>query len=233
MTVRRGIVGLGAAIALALFSGPAAPPGVAHAVELSDVRVSERQGYVTVSFRMESVLSDRIRNTLERGMPATVLVSLDVWRHRGGWFDELIENRTVIMRFYRDTWSDEYRLARQIEPESALPDIAAVERQLARPMRVAVTRVANLEPGEHYYAIVQVTVKPLTVQELEEVEKWLSGEARRAGKPGPASIARLPQYLVGVLANLSGLGDEVTSVRTETFDLERLFATPPQPGAPR
>lgn len=199
----------------------------AQAVELADVRMGERQGYVTVSLRMTNVLSDRIRGTLERGMPATVLVHLDLWRHRGGWFDELKANQSVVLRFYRDAWSDEYRLARQLEPEMSLPDLAAVERELSRPLRVSVTRVANLDPDKRYYAIVEVTVKPLTVQELEEVEEWLSGEAKRAGRPGPASIAKLPRYLVGVLANLSGLGDERTSYRTETFDLAGVLSGSP------
>ena len=44
-------------------------------------------------------------------------------------------------------------------------------------------------------------------------------------KPGPGSLARLPTYLVGVLANLSGLGDESTVVRTEAFALQ-----PARPG---
>ena len=68
-------------------------------------------------------------------------------------------------------------------------------------------------------------MKPLTVEDIDEVERWLSGEAKRAGKPGPGSIARLPGYLVNLLANLSGLGDETATVRTSTFsraDLERL-----------
>jgi hypothetical protein len=231
VTAKQAIGALGAAIALALCA--AGMPREANALELTNVGVGERQGYVAVSFRMEKVLSNRIKGTLERGMPATVIVSLDVWRHRGGWFDELVENRAIMMRFYRDAWSDEYRLARHLEPEIELPDIGSVERELTRPMRIGVTRVANLSPDERYYAIVHVTLKPLTVQELEEVEKWLSGEARRAGRPGPASIAKLPRYLVGVLANLSGLGDESTSLRTETFTLAGLLAAPGEAGAPR
>jgi len=62
-----------------------------------------------------------------------------------------------------------------------------------------------------------VTVKPLTVEDLQRVEDWLSGEAKRTGRPGPGSIARLPRYLVGVLANLSGLGDETTRWRSASF----------------
>ena len=46
---------------------------------------------------------------------------------------------------------------------------------------------------------------------------------RQGGFAGPGSLARLPTYLVGVLANLSGLGDEAAVVRTEAFALEELL----------
>ena len=205
---------LGVVVAVALVSLGPLP---ARAVEVSDVRVTRVEDHVTVTLHTGHVLSPRVRESLERGMPATVRLTVDVWRVRPGWFDQRVGSQRGEVRIARNAWSDEYQMRRLAGPLLTLLDLDETERELARPMRVRVLPVAELRPDARYYAIVRVEVKPLTVEDIEEVERWLSGEAKRAGKPGPGSIARLPTYMIGLLANLSGLGDETAQVRTGTF----------------
>jgi hypothetical protein len=114
-------------------------------------------------------------------------------------------------------------MQRDAGPRITLPDIDEVEFELARPTRVRLVPVTSVAPVVGHYVIARVEVKPLSVEDIEEVEGWLSGEAKRAGKPGPGSIARLPSYMMGVLANLSGLGDEVARFRGGTFTREDLL----------
>jgi hypothetical protein len=201
-------------VGIALVLGPA---GVARAVEVDAVRVTRVEDHVAVTLRMGGVLSPRVRASLERGMPATVDLSVDVWRVRPGWFDKLVKSERAEIGVARNAWSDEYQMRRQAGPTLTLLDLDEVEREMARPTRVRILPVDGLEADETYYAIVRVVVKPLSVEDIEEVERWLSGEAKRAGKPGPGSIARLPTYMLGVLANLAGLGDETVTHRTGTF----------------
>jgi hypothetical protein len=211
---------LGFALVLACASASARP---ACAVELTGISAVESGGYVAGTVRLAHVLSPRIRSALDRGMPTTVDVTVEVWRARPGWFDALVGSQRASMRAFRNAWSDDFTFRRNLEPERTFVTLDDVEQEIERPLRVSVLRVARLDPDERYYLIVRATVRPLTVEDLEAVEKWLSGEAKRAGKPGPGSLARLPTYLVGVLANLSGLGDESAVVRTEAFALEELL----------
>jgi hypothetical protein len=156
----------------------------------------------------------------------TVIVTIDVWQNRAGWFDRLVGEQTVVLRAFRNAWSDDFTLRRGNEPDRMIGDQHHLELEIARPMRVRVVPAARLAPAERYYAIVTASVKPLTVEDLEAVEKWLSGEAKRSGKPGPGSLAKLPRYLVGVLANLSGFGDEVARWRSGNFTLAALVDSP-------
>jgi hypothetical protein len=123
-------------------------------------------------------------------------------------------------------WSDDFTLRRGTEPEHTVPDVEAVEAEIGRALRVRIAPLSGLSPDARYYVLVTVTVKPLNVEDLRRVEDWLSGEAKRTGKPGPGSIARLPRYLVGVLANLSGLGDETLRWRSASFRPADLPAGP-------
>ena len=214
----------------AAVAGPAAAlvAAPARAVEVTDLRVTRVEDHVTVTLSTRRVLSPRVRESLERGMPATVRLSVDVWRVRPGWFDQRAGTQRAEVRIARNAWSDEYQMRRQAGPLLTLLDLDEAERELARPLRVRVLPVTQLQGEARYYAIVRVQVKPLTVEDIEEVERWLSGEAKRAGKPGPGSIARLPAYMVGLLANLSGLGDETAMLRTGTFTRAELLG----PGSP-
>ena len=208
----------------------AALPAVAQAVEIRDTRILLLEQDVAVALRTTAALSPRVRSSLERGMPATVQLTVELWRVRPGWFDQRAHLEHTEIRIARDAWSDEYLMQRDSGPRITVPDLEEVDYQLARPMRVRLLPASTMEPGARYYVIARVEVKPLTAEDIEEVEGWLSGEAKRAGKPGPGSIARLPAFMMGLLANLAGLGDETAAVRTGTFmraQLERLAAPPP------
>lgn len=197
-------------------------PGAAQGVEVGGANVARSGEWLTTTLRVEDALVGRIAQSLDRGMPVTVVVRVDIWQDRTGWFDRLVGEQTVMLRAFRNAWSEDFTLRRDPDGERMIPDLAALEGEIARPMRVHVVPMARLARGERYYAIVQVAVKPLTVEDLETVEKWLSGEAKRSGKPGPGSIAKLPRYLVGVLANLSGFGDEVARWRGPRFTPDQL-----------
>jgi len=207
-------------IRLALVVGLTLAPAAVHAVEVRDGRILRFGDHAAVALRTTSVLSPRVRGSLERGMPATVHLSVDLWRVRPGWFDQLVHTEQSEIRVARDAWSDEFQLHREGGPLLVLLDLDEVERELTRPTRVRLVPVAAMMAGVQHYAIVHVEVKPLTVEDIEEVEAWLSGEAKRSGKPGPGSIARLPRYMVGILANLSGLGDETATYRSGAFTRE-------------
>ena len=211
--------------ACALFALLAAPLR-ADAVELRGTSIARSGDWTIASLRAEDAFSDRISQTVDRGMPVTVVVTVDIWQDRSGWFDRLVGEQQVVLRAFRNAWSDDFTLRRDREPEHTITDLAALETEIARPMRVRAVPLARLAADERYYAIVQVAVKPLTVEDLETVEQWLSGEAKRTGKPGPGSIAKLPRYLVGILANLSGFGDEVGRWRSGMFTTESLPVLP-------
>jgi hypothetical protein len=192
-------------------------PAAALAVEIVGVRVTRLENHVAVALGHVQLLSPRVRESMERGMPATVRLTVDLWRDRPGWFDQHVRSEHAETRVGRNAWSDEYQMRRQAGPVLTLIDLDEVERELDRPTRVRLLPVSELSAGERYYAIVRVEVKPLSVEDIEEVERWLSGEAKRIGKPGPGSIAQLPYYVIRLLANLSGLGDETATFRTGSF----------------
>ena len=63
--------------------------GMAHAIDIDPGAIDVRQGRVEVAVRVSDLFPPRVEESLVRGMPATLLISAELWRHRTGWFDRL------------------------------------------------------------------------------------------------------------------------------------------------
>src|SRR5690348_16417054 len=74
------------ALAVALSSGAARS---ASAFQVSLMTPHARGEWAVVDARLDDLFEDRVVQSLERGMPATIQVHAELWRKRGLWFDAL------------------------------------------------------------------------------------------------------------------------------------------------
>jgi hypothetical protein len=226
-----GLLALGAA--LGAVSPPAAEDAPRRGLDVAAARVFLAGDTLAVEVRLAGFWSPRVRGSLERGMPATLLVTADLWRHRRSWFDRMVATRSVLYRVRYDAWREDYVLQRNLEPPQHLPSLDAVGQALARPLRLAAAEAREVETLRRHYVVVTASLRPLTPEGVREVERFLSSQLRSSGESGDGagleSIARLPSSLLSVLAALSGLGDEIAVLRTPVFVLpgrDRLPGTP-------
>jgi hypothetical protein len=217
---------LAAALCLAQAPGAwAADAGSApRGLDIRSARVFLVGDTLSVGVKLGGFFSDRVGGSLERGMPATLLVTADLWRDRAGWFDRLEATRSVLWRVRYDAWRGDYDLRRGAEPVLHADSLGAVAALLSRPLRLPVARARDLPPGHRYYVVVTASLRPLTPEGVREVEQFLSTQLRSsggagAGGSGSVSIGRLPSSLLSALAALSGLGDEMVVHRTPAFVL--------------
>jgi len=141
-----------------------------------------------------------------------------VWRDRAGWFDQLVESRSLLYRIRYDAWGEDFDVGRGTEEAQHLGSLDDVADSLSRPLRVPLMPQHKLTPGHRYYLVVTASLRPLTPEGLHEIEDFLShnGHAR----PGPfpsGSLAQLPRSFFSVLTVLSGFGDETATRRTQEF----------------
>jgi len=95
----------------------------------------------------------------------------------------------------------------------AVPTLDSLKSLLFSERRLPLAAVGSLEPTTRYYVSVRVTIRPLTAEDLDEVEDWLVGEVKNPEHPERG----MPGYLLGIAANLSGLGDRTALSKSETF----------------
>src|SRR6185295_17435782 len=171
---------------------------------------------------MDELFPGRVRESLARGMPATLTIHSELWRSRSGWFDRLEDAHDATVRIRYEVWNHSYRLERAGERPMSFSTLDSVEIALSEPAAVRVGRVGDLKPLSLYYVVLSATLKPLSVEDVEEVEGWLTGEVQDKRHAGFGVITELPRSLFDAVRNFAGFGDHRARVVSAPFMLADL-----------
>ena len=169
---------------------------------------------ICVSFRVERPISPALEDPLLRGMPARVYFEIGVWKHRSFWFDKLVTAYRSEHRIAYDTWSKSFQIrSGAILPRTrAVPDLDSLRASLFRTRNLPVAVAGTLESTATYYVTVKVVIRPLSTDDLDEIEEWLAGS-----DPDARAERGLPTYLMEWAVTLSGLGDRSALGASERF----------------
>jgi Domain of unknown function (DUF4390) len=208
---RRPSGSLTATLVIALLSGLV---GVAWAFQVSLMTPHARGEWAVVDARLDDLFEDRVVQSLERGMPATIQVHAELWRKRGLWFDALVNTFDASVRVRYGTWDESYHVERQGGESIRFGSLDSAETYLERPWALPVGRLATLSPNARHYVVVTVTLKPLTAEDVREVEGWMSGDP---GGDHSGEVTDLPRGVFDALRNVSGFGDRRARAVSEEF----------------
>ena len=191
----------------------------AMALDLTVGAVRARDEYVWVDARLDDPFPPRVAQSLARGMPATLELHAELWRRRTGWFHHLQESFDTSIRMRYEVWSESYRLERAGDPPLEVPTLDSLRAVLLHPLALPVGRLAELRNGPDYYVVVSATLRPLTVDDVQEVEGWLGGEVEEHRHSGIRVITGLPRSVFDAVRNFAGFGDQKARARTADFEL--------------
>jgi hypothetical protein len=208
----------------------AAPPARAgDDLGLSVPPVEAVGGAVCVSYRVERPFTPRLEETLLRGMPATIRFEVGLWKRRALWFDKLILALKSEHKVVYDPWAKVFRI-RSGEGASArtrsVASLDSLQASLFAERRLPLALAATLDSTGTYYVSVRVVIRPVSEEDLGEIEDWLAGEVEYPDGPSNGPSKGLPRYLFGIAAGLSGLGDRTAIMKSQRFTPARLALAP-------
>ncbi len=169
---------------------------------------------ICVSYHAEQPFTPRLEDPLLRGMPATVTFEVGVWRKRALWFDKLVVAYRSEHKVAFDPWSKTFRIRSGVNPPRtrSVANLDSVRSTLFAARRLPVARVSTLDSTAAHYVSVKVVIRPLSTEDLGEIEDWLSGS-----DPGQGEDRGLPAYLLEWAVNLSGLGERSALAKGPRF----------------
>lgn len=166
----------------------------------------ERRGIEAPAIRSVGLLSDaRTRDLLHHGFPARMHYTLELWS-TSGWFDEMLQRREweVIVRYipldrrYIVTRID----GRTVTTLGSFDELPKAQAVLDRPYRPS---MRALPQGERVYYNAELEVEMMSVNDLDELERWLRGEFRPAARgernPGTAVTRGVRSLVVRLLGS--------------------------------
>lgn len=174
-------------------------------------------GQLWVLLQLDDPLEERVEQSLARGMPATLELHAELWRRRTGWFDRLEKSFDASIRLRYDVWDKSYRLERAGAPPFVTHSLDSLELALSRPIALPVARLDRLPQRARCYCVISAALKPLNVADAEEIEGWISGEARSQGRAGVGILTQLPSSVFDAVRNFAGFGDLRTRAITPEF----------------
>jgi hypothetical protein len=177
---------------------------------------------VWVEARLSNPFSERTRESLLRGMPATLQLRAELWHRRTGWFDRLEKTVDAEIRIRYEVWNRTFRIERLGVPPQRLGTLDSLERALTRPLAVPIGRLGAETHGGIHFVVVTAVLRPLSVEDAAEVENWLSGEVNTQRRSGFGLITQVPRALFDTVRNFAGFGDARARATSGDFAVERL-----------
>ena len=192
----------------------------AHALDLDLGVPRVRSDSVWVDVRLVDPLSSRIEESLARGMPATLQLHAELWHRRRAWFDRLEENVDAELRIRYEVYNRMYRVERRGAPTLRVGTVDSLRLVLERPFALLAGRVHPESRRTSHFVVVTAVLRPLSVEDVAEVESWLSGEVETKRRSGFGLITQVPQALFDTVRNFAGFGDARARAISDDFDIE-------------
>lgn len=166
-----------------------------------------------------AMLSDgRVREALRNGFPIRLHFRVELWSTEG-WFNSLAGRTAWEIVVRREGLEETYLVHRLLpdgrrEVRGPFPSVAEAEAEVARGMRAPISPTRR---GARYYYNVVCEVESLSVSDLDELERWLRGEAGPAvrGERNPGTA--LTRGLRTLFVRLLGGDGSRFEARTVTF----------------
>jgi len=221
LTVRMALTALlallpSAATAQAPAGETSADSNAEHAIGVEIGRIATAGEDLVIDLTIANLIDPATEETLARGVPVTLILDIEIWRERSAWFDHLEASRHLAYKLQLDAWDEVYVVRDAEGRQEVFLDLAEARGALAERPALRVVPLSMIAPDASYYIVVTAALKPLTVEDVEELEGWLSGEIK-SGRAREVGLLGLPKALFDVVMDVTGLGDRNDVKRTPSF----------------
>ncbi|MBN2091539.1 DUF4390 domain-containing protein [candidate division KSB1 bacterium] len=175
---------------------------------------------LVIDFRAEGIIDDAMIERLRSGFTSTMEFQIEIWKKRPFLFSQFIHQKSFQIKLAYDTWDNRYQIVSSDEDRKT-SSIQRVREICSNYQKITVCANDKIHQNSTYFATVRLIVRPMSIENLEEIERALKGNKSQNEKtekyPTPQASSR-NRFLKFILA-VTGFGDQVLSSRNVEFTL--------------
>ncbi|MCP4725118.1 MAG: DUF4390 domain-containing protein [bacterium] len=185
--------------------------------------VKTNDGHLYAGFNVPEIFTDKVRESLNRGLNISISYQIMVWRSRNNWFDKTVRSTELYFKVGYDKINKRYIWLSLTEREQrATSSLDKVKNLCSVQQNVFIADTTQLRQNQTYYIDVRCVVEPLSVENFEEMSKWLGGEVEDINIEDLPSPLKSQQKITGRLLNLfkgiAGFSDIQYTGRSRDFN---------------
>lgn len=176
-----------------------------------------------LDFHADDLLDEKVVEGLQRGLTSTIEYQIELWEKRGKLINHLVGQRSIRMKVFYDPWEHKYVIM-SAEEKRLTSSLETVRQRCSTIENFELLPIDQLNHKHRYYVEVKMILRPLSLENYQEIKHWLSGKAKEFKLNDLDDTQKQEQQfkrsLFRLFLSLTGFGDRVISGRSPYFVVE-------------
>lgn len=181
--------------------------------------------HVTLDFHADGLIDDKIAEGLRKGRTSTLEYHIQLWGKKSGLLNQLVDEYYFPMKVYYDFWENKYAILTPNETRLT-PSIETVRKKCTEITEFDGIPIARFQPDMSYTFVVELLLRPLSVENYQEIKSWLGGEVKNLElnnlKEADKAAKGLGNRLLRMFMTITGFGDRIISAKSKEFRIDKI-----------
>jgi len=191
-------------------------------VVIDTVKINSK--ILMVDFHVDEIIDDKVAEGLQKGLTSTIEYQVELWEKRGGLINHLVTQQDVRMKVFYDNWEQKYVILTH-EERRLTNSLETVKEKCSQVQDLEIFTIDKLKENKKYFFNIKVILRPLSMENYQEIKHWLSGKAKNFKLDDLGDTDKQEKKLKGGLLKmflaLTGFGDRVISGKCDDFTIEK------------
>jgi len=180
-------------------------------------------GLLKINFTADGIIDQKIAEGLRQGLTSTIEYQIQLWEKRSGWINNLVIQQYVRMKVFFDNWENKFVIM-SIDEKRLTSSLETVREKCSQVSDVEIIPVEKLKADKKYFFTVKTIIRPLSVENYQDIKNWLSGKAKNLDLKNIDDTEQQERKFKGGLLKmflaLTGFGDRVISGQCDEFQVQ-------------
>jgi len=184
--------------------------------------VKIKSDVLMLDFHIDEVIDEKVTEGLQKGLTSTLQYQVQLWEKKG-LINSLVAQQEVRMKVFFDNWEHKYAIMSP-EEKRLTSSLETVKEKCSQIQDFRFIPINELKADKTYFFNIKVILRPLSMENYQEIKHWLSGKAKNFNLDDIDDTEKQEEKLKGGLLrmflSLTGFGDRMISGKCDHFTIQ-------------